>query len=414
MARLSLGQERSGDRAKMREMSAFWPAGCDCRPATPWRPRSPVVVVVAGLLLGSFSTPSLAQSGGRRVATLETLSAHPVFFHGQEVIVHADVVGEGVLAYLVGDGTRLLTLDVPPPPEGTTERLEIIGVYYDIGRFEPDDPRVSDQPFELLSESLLNKPWPNAGELPVLVASSARPTDEPRGTTLRTVTLDPDRFVDEGVTVIGRFRGRNLYGDLPMSPSESRWDFVLVSADAALWVVGKEPKGDGFELDVQARIDTGHWLEVTGTVRLDSGMVLIDAGAIALADPADRPERIVAVETRRGPAPEVIFSAPLPDDTDVPRDSSVRIQFSRDMDPASFEGRVRVRYQPPQSPDPADPNLQVDSFEIEYRGRNRVLEIRFNEELERFRTLTVELQDGIAASDGAALQPWTLSFFVSG
>ena len=302
----------------------------------------------------------------------------------------------------------------PPPPEGMTERLEIIGVYYDIGRFEPDDPRVSGQPFERLSESLLNKPWPGSGELPVLVASSSRPADEPAGATLRTVTLDPDRFLDEGVTVIGRFRGRNLYGDLPRSPGESRWDFVLVSADAALWVVGKEPKGDGFELDVQARIDTGHWLEVTGTVRLEAGMVLVEAGKITLADPPERPEPTVALETRRGPAPEVIFSAPLPDDTDVPRDSLVRIQFSRDMDPASFEGRVRVRYQQPQSPEPGEPDLQVDDFEIEYRGRNRVLEIRFNEELERFRTLTVELQDGIAASDGASLQPWTLSFFVSG
>ena len=395
-------------------MSAFWPAGCSDRPVISWRRRTPIALVVAGLLLGSIPTPAPAQSVGRRVATLETLSEHPVFFHGQEVIVHGDVVGEGVLAYLVGDGTRLLTLDVPPPPEGMTERLEIIGVYYDIGRFEPDDPRVSGQPFERLSESLLNKPWPGSGELPVLVASSSRPADEPAGATLRTVTLDPDRFLDEGVTVIGRFRGRNLYGDLPRSPGESRWDFVLVSADAALWVVGKEPKGDGFELDVQARIDTGHWLEVTGTVRLEAGMVLVEAGKITLADPPERPEPTVALETRRGPAPEVIFSAPLPDDTDVPRDSLVRIQFSRDMDPASFEGRVRVRYQQPQSPEPGEPDLQVDDFEIEYRGRNRVLEIRFNEELERFRTLTVELQDGIAASDGASLQPWTLSFFVSG
>ena len=376
-----------------------------------------MTVGVALVVIG-MSASSHAQLGGRRAATLEALAIHRVFFHGQEVIVRADVVGDGVLAYLVDDTTRLLVLDVRPPPDGVRERLEIIGVFYDIGEFEPDDPRTSGQPFARLSERLLNKPWPGVGELPVLVAASTRPAAEPSAPTrLRTVALDPERFVAQGVTVTGRFRGRNLYGDLPEAPGESRYDFVLVSAEAAVWVVGQEPKGDGFDLDVQARVDTGRWLEVTGEVRFAKGMVLIEAGTITLADPPKKPvSPAVLVETRRAPPPEVIFTAPLEGDADVPSDTTVRIQFSRDMDPDSFESQVRIHYATAASVsvDLADANPPVTDFEVEYLGRNRVLLIRFVEELERFRTLNVELLEGITASDGVPIESWALSFFVGG
>ena len=51
---------------------------------------------------------------------------------------------------------------------------------------------------------------------------------------------------------------------------------------------------------------------------------------------------------------------------------------------------------------------------MEYLKRNRVLEIRFTEPLERFGTVEVELLDGITATDGAALPPWTLTFALGG
>ena len=374
-----------------------------------------VVTAVVVLVIVGISAPSHAQLGSRRAATLEALTRHRVFFHGQEVIVRADVIGDGVLAYLVDDTTRLLVLDVPAPPDGVRERLEIIGVFFDIGRFEPDDPRTSGQPFERLSESLLNKPWPGVGELPVLVAASSRAATEPSAPTLRTVALDPERYVAQSITVTGRFRGRNLYGDLPEAPGESRYDFVLVSAEAAVWVVGQEPKGDGFELDVQARVDTGRWLEVRGEVGVVKGMVLIEAGTITLADPPKKPAGpAIPVDTRHAPPPEVIFTTPLEGDTDVPSDTTVRIQFSRDMDPDSFEGQVRIRYATAASVDAADTDPAVTDFEVEYLGRNRVLLIRFVEEIERFRTLHVELLEGITATDGVPIETWALSFFVGG
>ena len=373
--------------------------------------RGAVAVCCAGAVL----VPALGFAQGRRATTLSALDQHPFFFHGQEIIVVTEAVSEQVLTWLVNDddSVRLLALDVPPPPERVREQLEVSGTFYDVGRLDRDDQRLAGLPIRRISEELLRKPWPAIGELPLLVATSSRPATAPSATTLRNIVLDPDRYLDQGVTIIGRFRGRNLYGDLPEAPDESRWDFVLRSADAAAWIVGREPRGDGFELNVTARVDTGRWLEVTGAVRVKDGMVLVDAGALALAEPVPDRRPPAAVEARPLPAPEVIFSAPLPDDVDVLQDTTVRVQFSRDMDPDSFDGQVRVAYTRPGSTE-VDADATDILFELAYRGRNRVLEIRFDRELERFRSVTVELLEGVTANDGTPLPPWTLSFFVGG
>ena len=355
-----------------------------------------------------------AQPGGRRAVLLEALTASPLFFHGTDVIVQAETEADGVLVYLGdGRGQRLLALDVTPPPAGMRELVEVTGTFYDAGRLEPGDPRVADVPIERISAAVLGKSWPGTGELPLLVASSARPVpggDRPGGATLRAIALAPDAHIDSAVTVSGRFRGRNLYGDLPGAPGRSRWDFVLASVDAAVWVAGREPKGDGFELDVQARIDTGRWLEVTGRVALHAGMVVIEATGIALADPPDDSPPPRPARARQGPPPEVIFSAPLPDATDAPPDTTVRIQFSRDMDADSFDGRVIAVYGAVGGAAPAG-DIGLDAA---YRPGNRVLEIRFDAALEPFRSIDVRLLDGITSSDGAPLPAWTLSFFVGG
>ncbi len=315
------------------------------------RPRQLPLLLAAHIALIAWSLPLVgyAQPTGRRVVTLETLSNSPIFFHGEEVIVHAAVEDNGVLTYLIDDNNRLLALNVPPSRSEAHTLLEVIGRLYDVGRLESEDPRTKDLPFDRLAVSILNKPWPAAGELPVLVATSTRIAQETSVVTLRSLALNPTLYLDQLVTVTGRFRGRNLYADLPRAPGESRWDFVLISANAAIWIIGREPQGEGFDLDVQARSDTGRWLEITGSVRMHGGMVLISADQIALADPPNAPERrVVSQEPRIALPPEIIFSAPLADDTDVPSDTTVRIQFSRDMDPDSFQNLIKVSYSDPQ------------------------------------------------------------------
>jgi hypothetical protein len=359
-------------------------------------------------VIATLSAASAAAQTTRRAATVRALASHPLYFHREEVILVVDVTSDGFLTWLVDGGVRILALDVPPPAAGAVERLEIVGTFYDLGRLQDTDPRVRDLPIARISNRLLGKSWPSVGELPVVVATSSRPPRAPAATTLRSVVLEPERYADRGVTLTGRFRGRNLYGDMPEAPEESRWDFVLRSADAAVWVVGMEPKGDGFELDLLRRADTGRWLEVIGQVRLEDDMVLVDAGALRLAEPVAEAAPVAAARPAPLPAPVVIFSAPLADDIDVPPDTTVRVQFSRDMDPDSFDGNVRVRYGGTSA---TDSGAEEPVFETAYRGRNRVLEIRLDVELERFRSVQVDLLEGIAASDGVPLAAWSLSFF---
>src|SRR5581483_4608682 len=115
------------------------------------------------------------------------------------------------------------------------------------------------------------------------------------------------------------FAGRNLLGELPDAPAKSRYDFVLRTADAAVWVTNLRPRGKDFELSLDTRIDTGRWLEVTGTVQQGRGMQWLDGaqGTLALTKPpAERPiEEPVRVAI--APPPEVLFSAPTEDETDV-------------------------------------------------------------------------------------------------
>ena len=82
------------------------------------------------------------------------------------------------------------------------------------------------------------------------------------------------------------------------------------------------------------------------------------------------------------------------------------------MDPDSFENRIAISYPKVQSADRGNLMPPDVEFQFVYRLRNRVLEITLDAELERFRTLDVDLLDGITATDGASLEPWTLSFSI--
>ena len=130
---------------------------------------------------------------------------------------------------------------------------------------------------------------------------------------MRALALEPWRFDGQTVTVIGNFRGRNLFGDLPDAPGKSRYDFVLRGAEGAVWVTGLRPRGRGFDLDVDRRVDTNRWLEVTGTVVHDRGLVRIEGTRIAAATRTDRsarrwPRR--AAPAAPPPPLEVVFFSP--------------------------------------------------------------------------------------------------------
>ena len=381
----------------------------------PW----PVGAILTAIILcgGAGARPS-AQPTRHIPTTLAALDAYTTFFHRQPVVVRATPEGDLQDVFVTDGEHRIRALNVAPPLAGERELLEIDGTFWDVGRLQPGDPRLADQGIERLSQRLFNKPWPTSGELRVLIADETRRADAGNDATIRAITIEPTRYRDQAVTVTGRFRGRNLYGDMPEAPGTSPTDFVLRSADAAVWIVGKEPRGDGFDLDVRARVDTGRWLQVTGVVRGSDWLVEIEAEEIEQVErPAQAtPAATAADVTQAGPSPEVIFSAPTQDDTDVATDALVRFQFSRDMDADSFDGSVSAAYfgAAPTAAgraNGADAGLEL---EVEYRPRNRVINVRFAEPLLPYRTLEVTLGDGILATDGATLVSYTLRFSTGG
>jgi hypothetical protein len=226
---------------------------------------------------------------------------------------------------------------------------------------------------------------------------------------VRAIALEPWKFDTQKVTVVGNFRGRNLFGDLPGAPGKSRYDFVLRGVEGAIWVTNLRPRGSGFELDVNRRIDTDRWIEVTGTIVRDRGLVSIDATALKMAkapQETEAPVESAAPPVQLDPV-QVVFSSPTDGETDVTATGAIRIQFSRGLNEPSLAGNLRVSYVGA----PADSSLP---FQTTYDGANRALVLKMTQPFEAFRTVKVELREGIKAFDGAPVTPWSLTFSVGG
>jgi hypothetical protein len=360
------------------------------------------------VLCAAASAP--AQGPGRIATTAEALVAAPVFFHGKHVAIRGAIAPVGNIAQVTGTTKPVFIYWREPP---TRSEGEIRGDFWDLGRMEDGDPRFASYDFGPVTAAASNGRWPARDRVFVILGASLVEAPLPTDPSLRSIALAPAEFENRGVTLVGRFHGRNLYGDLPQALNKGKWDFVIQSADAAMWVTGARPKGKDFELDPGARADTGKWVEVAGTVRRDGDLVWLEARTVKLATaPAETPIELTIPAAPPEPAPTVIFSAPIADDADVPRGVPVRLQFSRDMDGRSFRDRVRVRYTGPTPPGATPPT--PPQFVVRYDDGNRALEIRFVQPLERFQAVRVELLEGITAIGGAPLQPWSLSFSTGG
>jgi hypothetical protein len=346
-----------------------------------------------------------APGSTRKVATIAALARFPFFFHTQPVRVRGQASERQGLFQLEREAARIWLVPgsggkLPDPGKES----EVTGLYLDVGRLDRTDTRVTAD-LGGLSQKVLNREWPAPGELLVIVVENAVAAEPMNAPSVRHVALDPGRYADQEVTIVGRFRGKNLYGDLPEAPGKGRYDFVLQSADASLWVTGRRPRGDGFDLNVENRVDTGRWLEVVGVVREERGMAVVEATAIRQGrPPAEAPAEAVAKVTVPMPQPEVVFSAPTQGETEVEPTAKIRIQFSRDLKEDSIKGGVGVAYAGVTAPPPA--------FTVRYDPGRRVLEIAFAAPLSPFANVQVQLKDTIQATDGQPLKPYTLAFTV--
>ena len=371
-------------------------------------------VAVLALAVAAAAT---AQPPARRATNVDMILAYPAYFHQRPVLIVGNVAtnDRGELT-VSNDAVSLRVVYKGTVTDGLDE---VRGEFIDIGRMKSDDPRLAALDLHGTFHIDPDGPWPKSGEVTAILASSITPTSPPPAPSIRAIVLNPTRYLDQTVTVVGQYQGRNLTGDLPDAPGRSRYDFVMRSADAAIWITNMRPKTKDFELGLDARIDTGRWLRVTGVVQQARGLQWIEAKAGTLEAakaPTDTgaPEPEPTIRVPAAPPPEVIFSAPTGDESDVALTTNVRIQFSRDIDPATLKGHVRVHYLDAQTVERGEPTTPTAAFTTEYRPANRELVITFAKPLERFRTLKVELGSDILGTDQQPLKPWTLSFTLGG
>jgi hypothetical protein len=145
------------------------------------------------------------------------------------------------------------------------------------------------------------------------------------------------------------------------------------------------------------------WLEASG-----------DGIQLGKAPSETPPVEAEPIRVAPAPRPEVVFSTPTQDETDVSMSTHVRIQFSRDIDQSTLKGHVKASYLQSQTAERGEPDTPSAEFTTQYSAASRVLELRFTKPLERFRTIKIELSDEILGTDKQPLKAWTLSFDAGG
>jgi hypothetical protein len=368
------------------------------------RARRNLCVSVFVIFVSSwFTAPGSAdaQTSSRRLTTIDALRRFSGYFHLQNVVLRGELVENGRRVSLrSGDNEMQVILNDVNPVDGP---VEVRGQLIDVGRLTAADPRLGR--YE-------NKPdpehWPMPGEELVISLTSVAKVSTDSAATIRSIALEPWKYEGQSVTVTGQFGGRNLFGDVPASPAKDKYDFVLRNTEGAVWVTGLRPKGKGFDLNVDARVDTSHWLQVSGVIKRDRALVVLEAKTISPA----QPPAVVPVAEEAPPPPrepgEIVFSSPTDAETGVSPSAPIRVQFSRGVEPSTLNGRFRISYVGGQAP-----SGTVDVQAAYDAGSNSVV-LKLSKPLEAFRTVKIELLDGVKTFDGAPIKPWTVTFSVGG
>ena len=355
-----------------------------------------------------------AQPSPRRATTITALRNYPGFYHQQIVLVVGELKGQDDRATIGTDEGAVKVVAREMPREG---KVEARGQFLDVGRMSQDDPRLI--PFNLLERirSSYQDRWPKPGEeLILLLSGTVAPPGAANVTAppLRAVAMEPARFDGQNIAIVGQFRGRNLFGDLPEAPAQNRYSFVLRSGDAALWVMGVPPKGKGFNFDPAKRLDAGRWVKVQGTVRTAKGLTWLEGTTLELAPEPMETATEVEIDVPAPPPVEILFTAPAEGEADVQLTERIRMQLSRDLNPETLKDRIRISYSSTDSRERGEAQPPAIAFTTNYTKENRALEVRPTEPLERFRVVTLEILPGVKGTDGGDMLPFKLTFTTGG
>ena len=366
------------------------------------------MVKTAALLVLIVAASASAQTPQRRLTTVHAVRQFPGYYHLQNVLLRgefADDVGaeasaKAADAVALRSGDQELRVVLDDGVRTSRGPVEVRGYVVDVGRLNPDDPRLG--PF---AQARDQSGWPKPGEVLFLRATAVSEAQVPATPSIRALTLEPWRYAGDKLTLTGNFRGRNLFGDQPGAPGKSRYDFVLRGAEGTIWVTGLRPRGRGFELDVDRRIDSDRWVEVTGTVVHDKGLVMIEGATLTLAKaPEVQTAPVETVPDVPKLPVEVVFHSPREGETDVRPGETVRVQFSRGLNEKTLAGKTRVTLAG------AAPDSAGVAHKAVYDAGSRSVAIRFDAPLPAFSTVRVEILSGVLGFDGAPVTPWTTTF----
>ena len=290
--------------------------------------RSPVpavfrlssLAVLTLAAVGLFAAPALAQYGyfpdQPEAVEVADLSRRPSFFHEKAVLTR------GKLGFSFGMNQRVMLLQDPESIEEILMAQPYMSsndlVFMGAGEVEVEGwffaTRMVDE-FTLRSHPILrNYPydpsWSDSmdmrteGFLAIVAVTPIRATEDLSSKREREAKAemeigdaikieagsaaaigigelvdDPDPLMSRRVEIIGKFRGNNLFGDLSIKDKKTPRDFVIKTAEDAIWVTGMRPAGNGFRFDPKRRRDTGKWLRVFGRPWTSDGMVYLRARA---------------------------------------------------------------------------------------------------------------------------------------
>lgn len=318
----------------------------------------------------------------------------PAMFEGQPVRVHgryeagasgapARLVEESGGAVFVSPETDIARLVAAESKAWPGQTIEVTGVVRRDPTAPAEGPRYAVSFWDFDAAALPAAPS---------IAADARTMKLPE------LISNPDAFKGQRVRVVGQFRGRNVYGDLPAPAFRHRLDWVLKDERAAVWVTGRAPRGRDFKLDPDVRDDVRSWLEVVGRPVLRDGQVVLRAEKVALV-PAPSAARVKTVRIAGGSGvrPVVIFALPIEGEP-IRSDTRFVIQFNKYMDEDSFPGHVVLRY--------ADsPAVGFATMKLAYDEGKRALVVDPGVALEPGRRVECVLLRGILDADGLPLMP---------
>ena len=220
--------------------------------------------------------------------------------------------------------------------------------------------------------------------------------------TLESLVLKPGGHDGQTVRVVGKFRGRNLYGDLPDRSQRNSSDWVIKDDLFAVWVTGTKPKGLGFDLDPGLKLDTEKWVVVVGRPETSGAVTYLRALQVEVTSAPTSTTRAQPPpplpELPKVP-PVVVFSLPLDGEREVPTDGRFQVQFSKDMNEQSFKGRVVLRYVGRTLPG----DEGFDGPKLSYDGGRRILTVEPGDLLRPGREIELILLPGIVDIDGLPL-----------